>query len=308
MIKIDTRTNCLLFIIWLVASYPLNANEAAKQKLLANLDHLTSPMLAGRKAGSEQPSKSSSFVLNRFKKLGWNTRYQEFEFRNSFFRKSVGRNIIAQLPCDQLVCGNEVIITAHYDHLGGTKESYFPGANDNASGVAALFYLAESIQNNPRHFPVTLLATDAEELGLYGAKHFVTTIDLNKVALNINLDMLAVNKKSTLYILHSKAAKPQAKFLSAINSDPIKVITTRSQIKLHRLLGDNRINWHKASDHYPFHKSGIPYMYFGMGLDKHHHKKSDTLENIDFDKYYATVDFISRFVNTLLSSPPDATH
>lgn len=308
MINSVIKTSCLLYPIWLVISFTANADEEQKSTLFKDMLYLTSPELAGRKAGSQPHSLTSNFVLNRFKKLGWKTHKQNFQFRGRFFREATGRNIIAQLPCNQTICGKEIIVTAHYDHLGGKMNNFFPGANDNASGVAALFYIAQAIRSTPRFFPITLLATDAEELGLYGSKHFVTTIETKQVSLNINLDMLAVNKKNTLFVLHSKAAKSQVTLLKTLNAEPIKLVTTRSQRRLHKILGDNRVNWHKASDHYPFHRVGIPYMYFGMGLDKHHHKKSDTLENIDFDKYYSTVDLISRFVKTLLSAPPEATH
>src|SRR5690606_18370697 len=85
-----------------------------------------------------------------------------------------------------------IVISAHYDHEGVKKGIIYNGADDNASGVSALFSFAEYFKSNPPKHSVILAAFDAEELGLRGSKYFVENpiVPLEKIRLNINLDMV----------------------------------------------------------------------------------------------------------------------
>lgn len=86
-----------------------------------------------------------------------------------------------------------IVLTAHYDHVGCMGDSvYFPGAHDNASGVATLLDFARLFQTEKPHYSVALLFFAGEEAGLRGSYHFANNplIDLDKVKLLINLDML----------------------------------------------------------------------------------------------------------------------
>lgn len=298
------KASWLLLSIWLVA----NANTAyASTRLYEDMSVLTSPAHQGREAGSLNPNITAKFLYDRFQGLGIKVNYQSFEFKSGFFSKELGHNVIATLHCTVEQCGKKLIITAHYDHLGGRKSSFYAGANDNASGTAALLAIAEALKEQTRFSDVIFLATDAEEKGLYGAKHYVSETNTNDYALNINLDMLAINNRNTLYALHDKKAK---RFIEQFKRQEtsFKVFSTSSQFRLHKKLNDNRINWHKASDHYAFSLKKIPYIYFGMGIDDKHHTKKDTLDNINFEKYQQVVDSISDFIVSLAQVPLDSTN
>lgn len=297
------KVSWLLLNIWLVA----NANTAsASTRLFEDMSVLTSPEHQGREAGSSTPNITAQFLYDRFYNLGIEVKYQSFEFKSGFFSKKLGHNVIATLPCNVKQCGKKLVITAHYDHLGGLENNFYAGANDNATGTAALLAIAESLKEQIRFSDVVLLATDAEEKGLYGAKHYVSEADTNSYALNINLDMLAINNKNTLYALHDKRAK---KFIKQFKQQDksFKLFSTSSQFRLHKKLNDNRINWHKASDHYAFSLKKIPYIYFGMGIDDKHHTKKDTLDNMNFEKYQTVVESISAFIVSLAQVPLDST-
>ena len=86
-----------------------------------------------------------------------------------------------------------IVITAHYDHLGKSGGKIYNGADDNASGVAAMLSIAEQLRRSRPKHSVIFLATDAEEKGLYGAKAFVQKppVEISSIRFNLNLDMLA---------------------------------------------------------------------------------------------------------------------
>ena len=303
------KVSLRLLIIWQVVNFvsSFHSYASVSTTLYRDIQTLTSPAHRGRKAGSPEPNLSAKYLLDRFNDIGLDTKFQTFEFKSGLFSVSKGHNVVATLPCDQLVCGKKIVISAHYDHLGGSAKSYYAGANDNASGTAALIAIAEKLKNVPRAAEVKILATDAEEVGLYGAKYFVKSIIPAQYALNINLDMLAINHKNTLYALHDRSVKH---LLTLFEQQPLsfKLFATSSLFRLNKRLKNSRVNWHKASDHYAFSKAGIPYIYLGMGEDKKLHTKKDTLANLDFNKYQSVVASISAFIVSLVSEPLEATN
>ncbi|WP_442451734.1 M28 family peptidase [Pseudoalteromonas prydzensis] len=213
-----------------------------------------------------------------------------------------GQNVVATLMPAHPVKAH-VILTAHYDHLGKQGHNLYAGANDNASGVSALLFIAAQFADTTLSFQLSFVATDAEENGLHGAKFFVSQLqrDDSITVLNINLDMLAVSRpKKTLYAFTSHAQRQALQHqLSGIFSDTIKVKVTSSSHRMNRLSRGGKIDWRRASDHYAFAKAGFAYIYFGMGYDPHHHKSSDQLSNIDQQLYIEAVNYIAQFIDQL---------
>lgn len=213
-----------------------------------------------------------------------------------------GQNVVATLMPSHPVKAH-VILTAHYDHLGKQGHKMYGGANDNASGVSALLFIAAQFTDTPPPFQLSFVATDAEENGLHGAEFFVSQLPLDDsiTILNINLDMLAVSRlKKTLYAFISNAQRStlQAQ-LSDISSELIKVKVTSSSNMMNRLTRGEDIDWRRASDHYAFAKAGFAYIYFGMGYDPHHHTSSDQVSNIDQALYIEAVNYITQFIRQL---------
>ncbi|MEJ6473141.1 M20/M25/M40 family metallo-hydrolase [Pseudoalteromonas piscicida] len=280
--------------------------QLVDSELLVDLQTLSSARHLGRKSGAKTPNLSAQYIFNTFAKLGANPEYQHFTFRAGIFSKDAGHNVTASLPCSQARCDKPIVISAHYDHLGTTGQKHYPGANDNASGTAAMLYIARQLAKTSRSRDILFVATDAEERGLHGAKYYAKHLT-QAVKFNINLDMLGVNRSNRLFALFSPGFKEYKAQLKALTRDPIKLTLISSGRQLERYTKNPRINWHKASDHYAFYRQGIPYIYFGMGEDKHHHTTKDTPENMDMGKYQASVALINDFILSLTRSPLDST-
>lgn len=289
----------IYILLYLSTTAPAYADRASQQ-LIADLTFLSSPTLQGRQTNTLGAIKSAEFITRRFTELGYTAKSQKFEYTRGFFSSATGNNIIAELKTHTHTAPL-LVITAHYDHLGMKGRKLFPGANDNASGVSALLYLAMTLQATPPEFNVIFVATDAEENGLHGSEFLVNQLPTDVTVLNINLDMLAVKaSKPILYAFTPHKHKQHVKSLSKqAKKNTIKVRVSSSNKQMHRYINDNRIDWRKASDHYSFAKAKIPFVYFGMGADRNHHKATDTIENIDQARYIDTVVYIESFIRQL---------
>jgi Zn-dependent M28 family amino/carboxypeptidase len=196
-----------------------------------------------------------------------------------------GANIVAQIKGQS---DKVIIITAHLDHLGIRDGKIYNGADDDASGTSALFAIAKYFNlSQPRH---TLLfaALDGEEVGSPGCKYLVDKfpIPLEKVILNVNMDMIAHNERSELYA-------------SGLHHYPdLKVPLESIESPIHLLFGHDKPDdpklddWTNSSDHRVFHEKNIPFIYFGVEDHKDYHQATDTFENINPEFYVEAVKLI----------------
>jgi hypothetical protein len=161
-------------------------------ELFGHVQFLASPELAGRESGSPEGAITGSYIAAEFAKLGLapagdeGTFFQPFERMEAVLREVDGkhqieqrkltcRNVLAWLPgSDPARADDYVLIAAHYDHLGRNGDTFFPGADDNASGVAGLLAIAKALATGPQkpRRSVLFAAFDAEEHGLVGAETF----------------------------------------------------------------------------------------------------------------------------------------
>jgi Zn-dependent M28 family amino/carboxypeptidase len=196
-------------------------------------------------------------------------------------------NVVALLPgSDATRAGQYVILTAHFDHVGvGTPtedgDSIYNGADDNASGTAALLELAHAFGALPGRpdRPVLFLATSGEEKGLLGATWFASnsTVFLSDAVAVLNMDMVGRNSPdsvgivgygyTTLGPLVSRIAASTRHLGLAVDPDPAP--------------GQNLF---ARSDHYPFARRGIPAIALTSGLHDEYHQPTDELRLIDPDK------------------------
>lgn len=175
-----------------------------------------------------------------------------------------------------------LIITAHYDHLGIKDGETFNGADDNASGAAALFAIAQSFNVEPPKHNVIILWLDAEEEGLSGAKAFIEEAGYFDGApiVNLNLDMISQSSNGELYMAgtyHTPAFGPLMAQAAYGTELTLKFGHDRPE------LGYN--DWTSQSDHGVFHAAGIPFVYFGVEDHPHYHKATDTFETIPIEFY-----------------------
>ena len=189
---------------------------------------------------------------------------------------------------------NTVVIGAHYDHLGmgedknslyaGTTPQIHNGADDNASGVAALIELAKLIPSQSlTNSNYLFIAFSGEELGLYGSKYFTDnpTIPLSSINYMINMDMIGrlIDSTNRVTIGGYGTAANWSKIV--LTKEELKNNTT---IKNLELLPDIKIDSSGTgpSDHSSFYRKNIPVLFFFTGTHGDYHKPSDDVEKINF--------------------------
>lgn len=187
----------------------------------------------------------------------------------------IGRNVLGVIPGrDPEIAHELVVIGAHYDHMGASPDgTFWPGANDDASGVAVLLEIARLWQEHgyaPRR-TVLFAAWDAEELGLVGSQYYVEqpVFPMDATVAMLQLDMVGAGSER-LYIDGGGALTPR---LSAI----------AGQLGL-----ETRSSDHGRSDHGPFLRAGVPanlLIWFGgdNSLSTYHRPK-DVVENLEIHK------------------------
>ena len=195
-----------------------------------------------------------------------------------------GINIISSIKGEM---DSIIVISAHYDHLGVRDSLIFNGADDNASGTGGLLAIADYFSKvKPKH-TLIFAAFDAEEGGLNGARAFVQdSILLEKVKLNVNMDMISNNDSNEIYAVgtsHYPFLKP---VLETVDTGELTLSFGHDTPDL----GYN--DWTMSSDHGPFHEKGIPFVYFGVEDHEHYHKATDEFETIPQEFYKKSVQLI----------------
>ena len=203
------------------------------------------------------------------------------------------RNVVGALPGDS---EEAVVIGAHYDHLGFGDESSLAehhlgqihnGADDNASGVAALLILARDLSAARPGRTVVFAAFAAEELGLLGSRHYVQhpSLPLERTVAMVNLDMIGRSDGDVL----------------------IGGVGTAKEFRdlLHEVEADSPLTFNYAStprgssDHLPFAAAGVPVLFFFTGLHPDYHKPSDDWEKIDLVRTWQVVEAVRQTVDRL---------
>ncbi|MGI2259963.1 M20/M25/M40 family metallo-hydrolase [Shewanella sp. GXUN23E] len=276
------------------------ADQRLSRTMLQDIQYLTSPQLNGRKTGSAGAELTRSYLQQRLSTSGlqpWLGSYShEFQYQQGFISKQ-GRNLVGWRPGHNPTRWR--LLLAHYDHLGGKAGAinpngrYFPGADDNASGVAALLTLAGMHSQIDTEINLLLVFTDAEEPGLYGSKALLEQLQqqglTHHIELVLNLDMVGrPDNSQRLYIqgLQSLRAPIDAPLIREALRDANQTIGLCVRLGHPRGLGrgsfiSEQIDWLRASDHYPFHRQGIPWLFMGSGNHPQYHTEQDTAARIN---------------------------
>jgi aminopeptidase YwaD len=185
---------------------------------------------------------------------------------------------------------NTIIVGAHYDHLGRMgSDTWFPGANDNASGVAMLLTLAEHFKKNPARYDIVFVAFAGEEAGLAGSDWFVVDrpLDMTSIKLMLNLDILGTGDDG-ITVVNATQQKGAFDRLVALNSSKNLLPEVKSR--------GPACN----SDHCPFVKRGVPaiFIYTMGGISAYHdvHDKAETLPLTKFPELFTLLrEFLSAY-------------
>ncbi len=273
-----------------------------RDQLLHDLRILSTDDMQGRKVDSPGSAKARAYILDRFKQAGIQPLRSSYEqpFTFQFPKEKITHKVTNIVG---LVSGSServIVLTAHYDHLGVRKGQIYNGANDNASGVAALFGIGSHFKKHPPQNTLIVAALDAEEQSGGGGEELVKSLDKQKIIMNVNMDMIGRDKNDILYAAgthHYPHLKPY-----------LEKVAAKASVKL--LLGHdnpglkNVEDWTKDSDHYAFHRRSIPFIYFGVEDYEHHHKPTDDFENMTHDFYLRAVQTIILALEEFDKIPP----
>lgn len=289
-----------------ICSISFTQTELTTDQLLNDVTILSHDSLEGREIGTKGEMIAASYIETRFEQIGLkkgntDSYYQLFSKKQQlhphdteFLGKEIsGRNIIGLIDNN---AETSIIIGAHYDHLGwGAEGSLYSGepaihngADDNASGVAALLYLAEKLGKEKHTHNFIFIAFTGEERGLLGSNYFVNnaTVDLSKVSFMINMDMVGRLDEDRRLAIYGVGTSPT--FTSSINSidEPLFKFKLDS-------------SGFGPSDHTSFYLNDIPVLHFFTGQHSEYHKPTDDLELINFEGLNDVSIFIYKLIMKL---------
>jgi Zn-dependent M28 family amino/carboxypeptidase len=257
--------------------------------LLERVRFLSLDSLEGRRTGEKGGLIARDYVVRQFKKNGISPLLSEYTQPFSFEGRRdkityEGANVLG------LIKGTEhpekyIVISAHYDHVGVNNGEIYNGADDDASGTSAIIAIAEYLQKNPPKHSVIIAAFDAEEMGLRGAAHFLeaNTIPKEQIALDINLDMVGRNDNNELYVVGTNLYTQLQPAITDLE------LPENFKLSIGHDGLDGKDNWVSSSDHGPFHRQEIPFLYFGVEDHKDYHKPTDDFEFIQPEFYAKAV-------------------
>lgn len=261
-----------------------SANVSA-ERLMADVTALASDDMQGRGFGQAGGDRARDYVVVAFGQAGLEP--LEGGWLRPFTARGIaGENVVGVIR-GSAAPDRWIVVTAHYDHEGVRDGQIYNGADDNASGTAALFELARLLRDHPPRYSVMFVALDAEEAGLLGARAFVADapVPIDQMILNINLDMVARGDNGILWVVGTR-----------LYPDLIPVIDALpQQAGVERRYGYDdpavrgRNNWVNLSDQAAFHARGVPFVFFSVDDHSDYHRPTDDVERIDAGWYRGAV-------------------
>lgn len=299
-------SSLFLILCFLSACTDFKTDKNIRLELEEDIYHLAADELEGRAFGTIGEEKAAKYLADRFQAIGLAPKGTDGFFQEFVVNKPTnpheqakmdesgdglkGRNVVAYLDNGSQ---NTIAIGAHFDHLGYGSEgslhrgepAIHNGADDNASGTAALLQLAGILKNKDLDTNVLFIAFSGEENGLWGSNYFVKnpTIDLNSISYMFNMDMVGrLNEENTLAINGVGTSPDWNETLALANSDSLKLVTSESGVG--------------PSDHTSFYLQDLPVLHFFTGQHEDYHKPSDDADKINYDGLVKVVRFIERLI------------
>jgi hypothetical protein len=258
-------------------------------ELKAHVYRLASPEFLGRKGpGAARASQHIAAAFERLK--------LQPAFGNSYFQRIpaplaeeddsgasfIGRNVGAVLPgTDPTLKDEWILLSAHFDHLGKQGDTLFPGADDNATGVAMLLEVAErfALQKAKPRRTLVFVAFDQEEVGLLGSTYFIARAPrpVPQLKAFLTADMLGRSMANVMdeyvFALGSECST-QLRLL-------VEQVAPPTGLKVGRL-GADLVG--TRSDYGPFRDRHVPFLFFSTGQHPDYHTPTDLPERIDYQK------------------------
>jgi len=288
-------------------------DQSLLEGLKTDVTFLAADELGGRAIGTVGEEKAADYLAAEFKKIGLQPKGTEEFFQPFTVSKPTnpheeavigtdgegvtGRNVIGYIDNQS---ENTIVIGAHFDHLGmGGQGSLHRGdsaihngADDNASGTAALVALAKILKHEKHTSNFLFIAFSGEENGLWGSNYFVKnpTIELSTVNYMINMDMVGrMNEEKTLAINGVGTSPSFVPVLELANTDSLKLVTSESGVG--------------PSDHTSFYLQDLPVLHLFTGQHSDYHRPSDDSDLINYEGLLKVVRYIDRLVDQLDAEP-----
>lgn len=338
----------LSFVVSLSAQKAQVASDV-EVNLRKHIEYLASDRLEGRRAGEPGATYAAGYIANQFAKLrlkpgiaskGTLNFLQAFSYTPvrdphgtpaeptaaNAPNAKVGYNVIGILPGNDPVLKNEaIVIGAHYDHLGrggqgslaANSTEIHHGADDNASGTAAIIELARQFakdKSNKR--TIIFIAFSGEEDGLFGSKYYVNNpvFPLDKTVAMINLDMVGRLNEKKLTVGGIGTATEWKALVETKNSNEVKVTGGPGQVEISRPTVDNRFalglndDGFGPSDHSSFYGKQIPVLFFFTGTHLDYHKPSDTFDKINYAGTAQIISYLAAIAKAVDENPTRPTY
>lgn len=266
---------------------------------------LASPEMEGRRTGTSGNQRARAFLSKRFREIGLAPVNGVVEQIFDVASGGKASNLMGMIKGSSAP-DDYILVTAHFDHLGARDGNVFIGADDNASGVAAMLAAAKHFAANPPKRSMIFVGFDAEEQKLQGAKNFVEhpPVDLKRVSLIVNLDMVGRGDKNEIYVAgthHTPRFKPIVEKVAKGRKIVVKFGHDRP-----RAQAGGVEDWTHSSDHGPFHDAGVPFLYFGVEDHPDYHKPTDTADKIPVPFYTEAVALVIDTLNVFANEPQAA--
>lgn len=296
----------LLIAILFVAQWGFSQQNAL-QELKVDVVYLSSDYLEGRETGAKGEALAAEYIAHRFQSIGLkpkgenDTWFHDFDF---IFKSNphaadgeprTGMNVLGYIDNG---APTTVVIGAHYDHLGmghfgslhAGEKAIHNGADDNASGVAAMLRIAQYFKRTgkAKGNNYLFIGFSGEELGLYGSKNFVNTPTIDKSTINymINMDMVGrLNEEKVLAINGAGTSPAWKPIIEQIKVGGIQAKTSESGVG--------------PSDHTSFYLENIPVLHFFTGQHMDYHKPSDDAQLVNYQGLLDVSDFIIALIENL---------
>lgn len=248
-------------------------------------------------AGIDEKFNSKISSLNDKVTLTLQLRFCDIQKRST-------ANIIGIIP------GNTeeaVLLVAHHDHEGIIDGVLYPGADDNASGVAGLLGVASSLSSGEGEYrrPIMFLSTGAEEKGYLGARYFLQhpPYPIEDIVAVINLDMIGRNGSSQFRAMRDPSVELEEDLLMVFHSGQSpqlgEIAEEENKTTGFDLVLEPVLHFHSGSDHVPFHEAGIPSFFLFGGFHSDYTSPGDTPEKINYKKLVKVTQFACQLVSTL---------
>lgn len=248
----------------------LTDDPFAPAALLADIQVLADPALDGRAPGSAGDLTAREHVAARLACLGLRPGADAGGYDQTFATAAgATANLVALLPAED-PAAEHVLVMAHHDHLGAGHL----GANDNASGVAALLAVAQALAaRGPHSRTIAFVAFGAEEQGLLGSAHYLAAppaaLPLARLRHVINLDMIGSHSsRRRVHVFGARAGQAGTARLREL---------VRGHPRTRFVLGGESVR----GDHHGFAALGIPYAFFWTPDARCYHRRCDTASRID---------------------------